>query len=397
MAKKLIVNCGECDARTVSEETLSAYERVEITAGTVIVTKESKNILNRGNVSIKCGEMLELESGVTIKPINGTAQIKSTDAVSGRVYLEVNGSLEIGAGTETILQQYAGIRVNGTVSFPESMGGYLGMLAVNGSTECYPDGAVVLKRNAVIDKLFALRARDRLYWSPKRMVMVDPELDVGKLAAKGAQFSAKEVIITASKVEEMVELIDEQAQITVVPDGTRVITDDVELTAGTLKRYGKKLYILGDLEVSQKSGEALEALEYLNIQGDVSVDGKMEEKLLEKAEHISGDVAVIRGRCLRDKMAVSITSGMLEQEMEGVSVCDCMKVMLDAQIPAGLIRERLSIRDCMEVFCTPEQEAAVAMVCEDVNKIGAENKAPGAQNGKDDPDIIKVNTGKYVL
>ena len=51
-----------------------------------------------------------------------------------------------------------------------------------------------------------------------------------------------------------------------------------------------------------------------------------------------------------------------------------MKLTLDEDIPGEMILEKLSISDCMEVRCTPEQEAAVAAVSEDVLAIGSLKK-----------------------
>ena len=394
MAKKLIINCGDCDARNVSEQTLSAYESIVINAGTVIVTPESKNLMHQYAVTINSGDILELEKDVKLKSVNGSTQIKSTDAVPGKIYLDVNGSLEIAPGTEKVLEQYVGISVNGSVYYPESMSGYLSALTVDGSTVCYPDGAVLLKHSAVIDKPFALRAREKLYWSARRMIMVDPELDGGKLTAKGVRFSTKEVILAESKVEEMLGLIDEKAEIVIVPDGTQVVLDDVELSGGILRRYGTKLYIVGDLKVPKDAGEALSALEYLNVQGDASVTTELRDMLLEKAVQITGDVRAVRGWSVSDKMSLRISKWMLEKESDGLSVSDCMTVRLDEDIPGELILERLSIRDCMKVACTPEQEAALAAVCEDVMKIGDGDEETGA---KELPDTKVINAGDYVL
>ncbi len=407
MAKKMIINCGDCDARNVSEETLAAYESIVINAGTVLVTPEAKNLLNRYAVTMNCGDVLELEKDVKLSSINGSAQIKSTDVVPVRTYLDINGSLDIGPNTEKVLQQYVGISVNGTVTYPESMGGFLSGLSVNGSTVCYPDEAVVLKRNAVIDKTFVLRAKKKLYWSAKRMIMVDPELDAAALAAKGATFSTKEVILAQSKVEALIDLIDEQAEIVIVPDGTAVIRDDVELDDTVLRKYGTKLYIAGDLRVPKEGEDALSRLEYLNVQGDVSVSERGKKLLLEKAVQIAGDIKILRGRTVSDKMSVRISKWMLEQDSDGISVVDCMKVRLDEDIPNQLILDRLSIRDSMNVECTPEQESALAAVCEDVMKIGQGGEEPGLGIG----DILKgvlggakelldtkvINAGDYVL
>lgn len=377
MAKKMIVNCGSCDARNVSEETLAAYESIVVNCGDVLVTPESRALLNRYNVTMNCGSTLEIPRDAKFSSVNGSAQIKSTDEVAGTYYLEVNGSLEIGPDTQKVLEHYVGISVNGSVTYPESMSGFLGMMTVNGSTNCYPDGAIVLKRNAVIDRLFALRAKNSLYWSGKRMIMVDPQLDAARLEAKGASFSTKEVILAESKVEDMIGLIDEKAEIIIVPDGTAVILDDLELDEMTVKKYGTKLYVVGDVKVKDEAADVLGKLEYLNIQGDASVFAELKDQLMAVITEISGDVNVMKrpkGRHLEDKMSLRISKWLLEQEKDGISVSDCMKVTLDEDIPSQLILDKLSITDCMEVKCTPEQEVAVAAVCEDVLAIGGLKK-----------------------
>lgn len=408
MAKKLIVNCGDCDARGVSEETLAAYESIIINAGDILVTPEAKELLNRYGVTMNCGDILEVEKDVKVCTVNGPGQIKSSDVVSGKTFITINGPLEIGPDTQAVLEGYVGINVNGPLTCPESMSGYIGKIKVNGPIICYPDGAIVLKRNAVIDKLFPLRAKNRLYWSAKRMVMVDPQLDAEKLAAKGATFSSGEVILAESKVESLIELIDEKAEIIIVPDGTAVILDDMELNGAALKRYGTKMYIAGDLRLTKESGTALEKLEYLNVQGDAEVPAELRELLMEKAAQITGDIQVkaIRGRYMSDKMSVRISRKLLEQEEDGICLEDCIKVVLDRDIPDELITERLEIRDCLKVLCTPEQEAAVALVSEDVMSIGSDKEEDGTMGiggilkaalGGADPDTKVINAGDYVL
>ena len=415
MAKKLMINCGGCDARNVSEETLAAYETVTINCGEVLVTKESKDLLNRFGVTLNCGNVLEIPLDVKLTKINGSGQILSTDTLDEKTYLKVNGSLEIGPGTQEVLKNYVGIAVNGKVTYPESLSGCLGMLNVNGSTVCYPDDAIVLKNNAVIDRLFALRAKNKCYWSAKRMIMVDEKLDGELLAKKGATFRAKEVIIAESKVESLIDCIDEKAEIIIVPDGTAVVTDDVELNDLARKKYGTKLYVLGDVEVFEDEG-VLDEIRYLNIRGDAKVLENLKDKLMAVITEISGDVQVVskpKGRVISDKMHIKINKWLLEQERDGIHVEDCMKVVLEEDIPCDMILQKLSISDCMEVKCAPEQEAAVAAVAEDVMAIGGLGKmvenAVGGDMGIG--DMIKgalgmakdalhtkiINAGDYVL
>ena len=417
MAKKLLINCAICDARNVAEETLAAYEAVTINCSSVLVSPESKNLLNRYGVTMNCANLMEVEKDVRFATINGSYEIKNGNAPEGRTFLQINGSLEIGLGTQEVLKQYVGIHVNGKAIYPESLSGCLRMMTVNGSTICYPDEAIVLKANAVIDRLFALRAKEKLYWSSKRMIMVDPALDAAILEKKGATFSAKQVILAESKVEELIGLIDEKAEIIIVPDGTSVITDDVELDSMTLKKYGTKLYIVGDLKVVQDAEDVLNKLEYLHIRGDAQVVAELKEKLVEVITEIAGDVKIIKkpkGRILGDKMSLRISKWLLEQEPDGIHAEDCMKVTLDEDIPSQLILDKLSISDCMEVKCTPEQEAAVAAIAEDVMAIGGLAKGLKDSMGGEDMgigDMVKsalgvakdalttkvINAGDYVL
>lgn len=410
MAKKMIINCANCDARKVSEETLAAYETIVINASTILVSPETKELMNRYGVVMNCASVMELDADVELSSVNGSAQIRSTDVVAGRRYLTVNGSLEIGPGTQKVLDQYVGISVNGSVSCPESISAYLGKIKVNGSTNCYPDDAIILKRSAVIDRLFALRAKNSLYWSARRMIMVDPQLDAAVLEKKGATFSTKEVIIAESEVEDMIGLIDEKAEIVIVPDGTAVVLDDVELDEMTLKKYGTKLYIIGDLKVKGEAAPLLEQIEYLNIRGDAAVAEELKMQLMGAITEISGEVKLLKkpkGRRIEDKLSLKLSRWLVEQEADGISVSDCLNVALDADIPNDLILEKLSFSDCMKIKCSPEQEAAVAAVSEDVLSIGE----GGGDDGMGIGDIIKgalggakellntkmVNTSNYVM
>ncbi len=393
------INAATCDARKVQEETLQVYERITINAAEIITDERSRALLGKYRVVMNCAETLDVSADVRVRTVNGSTQIKSGDVPGEKSFLTVNGSLEIGPDCQKVLEQYVGIRVNGTVMYPESLSGVLGMMAVNGSTVCYPDGAVVLKGNTVIDRLFALRAKNTLYWSSKRLVMVDPALDVAVLAAKGARFSAKVAIIAESKVEAMAELLDERTDIVVVPDGTAVVRDNVELDERLTRKYGTKLYILGNITVKKGGAGALEKLEYLNIRGDAYVDKELKEEFQEKAQEINGKLYVLKGRYIRDKESFRVTKWLLEQEAEGISVEDCAMVKIDADVDKALILERLTLSDCACVSCTPEQEAAVGAVSTDCAQIGAD-----VQDSEDTPqdkqrltDVNIINAAEYVM
>lgn len=409
MAKKLLINCGTCDARNTKEETLTAYESITINCGDIFVSPETRDLLNRHGVTMNCGDIKELDKDAKIIGINGSHHISGSTLSEGKTYLEVNGTLTISPDAAEVLNNYVGISVNGKVLCPESASNALSKLDVNGSVVIYPDEAVILKRNAVIDRTFALRAKEKLYWSEKRLIMVDTSLNTQTLAAKGTAFAAQEVIIAESLVESILERIDEKAEILIVPDGTSVITSDLDLDAVAIKKYGTKLYVLGDLKMEIEDTAILQGLEYLNVQGNVTVMESMKEAMLEALTHLGGELKVKKhpqGRQIKDKMSLRITRWMLEQKPNGIEITDCMKVRLDEDIPNDLILDKLTIHDVMTVACTPEQEAAVAIIADDVMDIGQkeENEAgfgsmvkTALGMGKELLDTKVINAGDYVL
>ena len=391
MAKKLMINCATCDARKVLEENYAHYEQITINCAMVLTGPNAKTVMNKLPFTLNCANVLEVEGDIDLRTVNGSCEIRCSDAVSAsRYYMIVNGALTIGPDTREQLAQCVGMTINGSLTCPENIYATLKGVRVNGSTTCYPDEAIVLKRNAVIDKLFALRAKSALYWSARRMIMVDPELDVARLKSKAVTFKTGEVIVSQSKVEELIELINEEAEIVVVPDSTAVVLDDITLDEDTLRRYGNRLYVIGNVTVPENGG-AMDEVKYLNVRGDVRVPGEHKEKLLQVLTEISGEIKIIKpkGAALKDKPFVKITGWMLEQQPDGLEVCDCAIVKIAEDIPKELIVERLRIEDCAMVKCSEELEDAVTMICTDVAQIGGSDEEDGMGVG----DIVKTALG----
>lgn len=379
MAKKLIINCSTCDARNAREETYAHYESIVINCATVLTNDTGKAVLNKLPFSLNCANVQEVPEGTQLRTANGSTEIKSGDTVSQEPYfLVVNGSVTIGSHTEKQLEACVGMCVNGSLTCPESIYPQLKNVRVNGSTTCYPDGAILLKRNAVIDKLFTLRAKNALYWASRRIIFTDLTLDAQALAARGATFSAQEVIVAQSLLESLIDRIDEKAEIVVVPDGTAVVLDDLTLDGAALGRYGKQLYVVGDVTVPEDGG-VLDEISYLNVRGDARVPEAYRELLLSLLTDIAGEVRLAKpnGSRISDKPLVKITRWMLEQQPKGLEVCDCAVVKIAEDIPKELIAKSLRIRDCADVTCTPEQEDAVTMICEDVGNIGSKPSPEG--------------------
>ena len=408
MAKKLVINCGGCDTRKAVKENYEQYESITINAATVVTNTQGKAFLQALPITLNCANVQEVPEDADLKTVNGKAEIKSSDRVPERPFLLlVNGSLTIGPDTESYLQKCVGMTVNGSVRYPESMTAYLGKMTVHGTSSCYPDGAILLKPNAVIDRLFALRAKNSLYWSPRRLIMTDSALDPQKLREKGCRFASKEVIISESRVEALVDLISEDTQIIIVPDGTAVVLDDLTLDTRALRRYGDQLYVAGDVEVPGEE-DCLESLRYLVVKGDAVVPQQRRDRFLEVLTDLEGEVEILepRGFPVADRPSVKITPWMLEQHPEGLDIRDCMAVTLSPELTREQIVNQLHITDCGMIRCTEDQEDAVAMISGDVGQITTGNDDNTGISGTiqtalsgvlGTPDTKVINAADYVM
>lgn len=395
--KKFVVNCATCDARHVTDETFAPYETTVINCAEVLTTAWSREVLNRNQVVMNCANIIDLPDSddVRIVDINGSMTLTGEARREGKFFLLLNGALTIAADAGPALENCVGMDINGSVTCPSSLASALDKAKINGSTTIYPDEAIVMKRSTVVDRTFALRAKEALYWAGKRFVMVDSTLDAKRLRDRGCRFQAREVIIAESLVEELIDLIDESAEIIIVPDGTKVVLDDLELDAITAEKLGGKLYVAGDLKV--RSTEAVKELEYLVVLGDVSAPAALLPDIRRKAERIEGKLhPLFTGRKISEGMKCRISAWTLEQEPKGLRVQEHLMVTLDKDVSRELIRDRLTIREVLAVICTEEQAEAVQAVSDEVLYMGPMSGITAMVREKLAP-VLGEDTGKGLL
>lgn len=406
--KKMIVNCANCDMRSVSEETLQSYEQITVNAATVIVTARAKELLNRYNVTLNAADVMEVPEGSNVRLNNQNGAYELTGDGMPRegeiAVLMVNGSLTIGEDAMEAAQAYARINVNGSVLLPKSMAGKLTNLNVNGSVSAYPDGAIRLRRNAVIDKSFPLRIRENaLYWAARRLVFTDPALDVEKLREKGVRFSTKTALLGESLAEAVTPLLDEEADILVVPDGTGFVNGYAMVNKRFLKKYGTKLYVNGDLIVQADAAEVLPQIEYLYVNGVAKVPADLVDAFEEIDAHYE-ELKIVKnwGKIIEDQIRVKVDKALLDKYPTGILVTDCVMVRIAEDLTPEMILDRLSLADCVQVHCSEAQEAAVGAVAEDVASINPAGDALGMADMVTgslglNPDLKVVNAAEYVM
>ena len=367
--KNKVINAATCDAREVTEESLAGFEHITINAAILIVGARSRELLSRYPVIMNVADVLEIPDGqdITVKSINGKGEI-GPDADGTGVFLMVNGKLLVANGSAEAVKSYYRIMVNGKVLMPKSYEGQFPNIRVNGKTEYYPDGATILKADTEIDDLFVLRAANTLYYSSGNLFFLDTGIDTEKMIAKGLKFAAKKIVIAESLIGKLVSLFDEETEIVKVPDGTQRIDGKLELKPKTIKKFGTKLCVTGD--VSIKDAEALSSLEYLFADGTVSVNKELEDAF-DAIESVYDELRIIDPDLgyIVDRPAVKVGAAVLKKYPSGVRVEDCARVTLSEDLSAEDIMEKLQIVDCAMVICTKEQEEAVNLIAEDVAMI----------------------------
>ena len=375
--KNKVINAATCDVREATEDSFAGFDNITINAATLITGAHAKELMNKYPVTLNVATVIEVPEGqdIIVKSINGKGEI-GPDSDGTGVFLMINGKLTIADGSLDAVKSYYRIMVNGKILMPKSYQGQLSNITANGKTEYYPDGAFILKGNTEIDELFIMRAANTLYYCPGDLFFLDTALDTEKLLGKGLRFAGRKIVVAESLLAKLVSQFDEEAEIVRVPDGTKHIDDDLELKPKTIRRYGTKLFVSGN--VSIQDAEALSALEYLYAEGDVSVVKELEEAF-EEIESVFDELKVIDPDMgyLSDRPMLKVGPAVLKKYPAGVRIDDCAKVTISEDLSPEDIMEKLRISGCALVVCSKEQEEAVNMIAKDVAMINVSEQDQG--------------------
>lgn len=400
--KKLQINCETCDVRGITREVLDAYESVRINTECLINNAASLSLMADYKVRINAENIINLPDGQNVanKSFNGKCRI-TKGMFRTPTYLIVNGRVEIDEDAFDDENRLLGITVNGVICYPDSVRGSLPPMTVNGKSVVYPADCVRLPAAAVVDKLFALRARATRYFAEKSAVVVDRSADIAKMVEKKIIIFTKKAYIAGSLLEDAVNLFDESAEIVEVSDGTVYLPDCHEISADILRRYGGRLLILGDVKLIGMSADELQQLEGLYVSGTVFADETAAERLRTIDLSPQTPIRVVKGDLIADRGEFCLTAAQLDG-CESLTVVGCGTVELDAMLSADVIREKLVLYDCGMVACTPQQRAAVELAASGCGYISSVQEAlSGGEDdgcnlgGSDGQDIIFINTDEY--
>lgn len=395
--KKLVINCADCDMRGIKPELLNQYEKITINAANIITSRNVQVMSAPFDVELNCANVTVLEDGVELLRHNGAYRIKAGDRIpEKKFYLTVNGKVAIEAGTEEILRQCTGISVNGMLTCPASIQAVLPELHINGKTEYYPDGAVVLSRVFCPDYVFALRAKKQDYYVSRMVVLEDETLEVKELLEKGVHFITPKALVSEKLLRDAIPLFDAETEIEVLKEGMRYLQEDITLEEKHLAKYGVSLYVDGNVRI--EDAKILERVERLYADGTIRLKEELEKAFLEKGAAVEYKKLVVeRGTCISDRISFTIEPKLLEKGK--VFVTDVASLSIAPEVTEEMIMENLSIRDCADVKCSAEQRTAVEMVSQDVANIRTEEEEEDGELGLDGEasDTKAVNTSSYTF
>lgn len=397
--KTLKINTGVCDARNVTEEYLSSYDSVKINTAVLVTTPEAQAVLGKCDVRINAATNLSLtDEAIRFSTINGPMTISAGQTVPGqRTATIINGPVTLEPGCEEVLDSYAYLCINGPVTCPESMTALLRGFTINGPIRAYPDGAILLKRYTVLDRVFHLRAKqDALYYAASQVVALAPDIDFAKLVEKNVRFATKQLLVAEALAEAAVPLFDEKADIVILPDGCSYVDDDAVLDGALVRKYGGKLYIDGDLTINADSAAALEQVSYLRADGDLLVTKSMKDRVL-GMDIVYNELRVVGSTLINGRPKAEVSAALLENAADGVSVVNCAKVSIAEDITPELLKEKLaSLEACARIKCSKEQRPVIEAIARDVAHISCGGEEEEEEK-KEDGDTVSINAAFYTI
>ena len=366
----------------------------------IITSPEAQALLGRYNVRLNCASTTTSNEKISVSTINGPLTIAPDQVMpEEKIYLLVNAPLEILPGCEKVLKSYAGMTVNGLVTCPESMVGLLSSFNINGPIRTYPDGSIVLKNTTVLNRVFYLRAKQNtLYYAASQIIALSSDIDFTKLAEKNVRFATKRLLVSESLAESAVPLFSEKTDIVILPDGCTCVDSDAELNATLFKRYGEELYINGDLSITPNSAPLLDQISFLRVNGDLLVSKSLKDRVLTMDLEYN-DLYVVGSVLITDRAQVEISAAMLERAEDGLSVMNCARVSISADVSPDLIQEKLvSIINCAMVSCSnKEQLDAVVPLARDVASLSLIDQENEDDKPANDENVVKINSVFYTF
>lgn len=403
--RNLMINCDVCDARNAKEEYLSGYEQIMVNTDLLLVSAESRGVLERLPAICNTDNTLEVDDDANLIFQNRSTEINSKSVFPADTVLAVNGDLLIHSDTSRqTLETLRAVNVTGSLLCPASLLTCIKDLYVTGEIKTYPDNCVVLPPVFTPDEYFHLRAKEgQKYYAEQEIRLIAPGIDLGTLRDKKVQFISPRFFVPAEKAADALELFNETASMEVIPQGYVFVDTGKELSESLLKKYGNRLFFRGDLTLTEGSIPLLSRLEKLYVSGTILVPENLAEDFYQFDVECSS-VKVVKEekrRILENSPRIVLNKDILTASPQGVLVRNCAVLTIEENITPQDILDHVEIVNCARVDCAENQKAAVYQKSTNVPQIGSreENGEPSGMLGilLNLAETKMINADKYVL
>ena len=403
--RNLMINCDVCDARNAKEEYLSGYEQIMINTDLLLVSAESRGVLERLPAICNTDNTLEVDDDANLIFQNRSTEINSKSVFPADTVLAVNGDLLIHSDTSRqTLETLRAVNVTGSLLCPASLLTCIKDLYVTGEIKTYPDDCVVLPPVFTPDEYFHLRAKEgQKYYAEQEIRLIAPGIDLGTLRDKKVQFISPRFFVPAEKAADALELFNETASMEVIPQGYVFVDTGKELSESLLKKYGNRLFFRGDLTLTEGSIPLLSRLEKLYVSGTILVPENLAEDFYQFDVECSS-VKVVKEekrRILENSPRIVLNKDILTASPPGVLIRNSAVLTIEENITPQDILDHVEIVNCARVDCAENQKAAVYQKSTNVPQIGSreENGEPSGMLGilLNLAETKMINADKYVL
>lgn len=403
--KNLMINCDVCDARNAKEEYLSGYEQIMINTDLLLVSAESRGVLERLPAICNTDNTLEVDDNANLIFQNGSTEINSSSAFPADTVFAVNGDLMIHSDTSRqTLEALRAVNVTGSLLCPASLLTCIKELYVTGETKTYPDDCIILPPVFTPDEYFHLRAREgQKYYVEQEVRLTVPGISLAALGDKKVQFISPRFFVPAEKAADALELFNETASMEVIPQGYAFIDACEELSENLLRKCGNRLFFRGDLTLTGENLSLLSRLEKLYVSGTLLVPENLAEDFYQFDVECSS-VKVVKEekrRILENSPRIILDKNILTASPQGILVQNCAVLTIEKNITPQDIIDHVEIVNCARVDCSENQKAAVYQKSSNVPQIGSreENGEPSGMLGilLNLAETKMINADKYVL
>ena len=121
-----------------------------------------------------------------------------------------------------------------------------------------------------------------------------------------------------------------------------------------------------------------------------------------RVDAVYDSLKVGMGKKIMNKVHITVDQSLLDASPDGVEIANCVSLTVQEDVRAESLAERLRVRNCARVVCSPQIRTALEAVCENVVSISA-----GEENGHTGNAILNgirrmaesrvVNAEKYIL